>query len=84
MTLQRFPASEPYLEELGLEAGEGAADPEVELLAGIHAARFVLVRLHEAVHRGSDVAVGDGREPRPEDGLYRGDTGCCEWMSWSI
>ena len=60
------------LEELGLEAGESAADPQVELLAGVHAARLVLVGLHQAVHGGTNVAVGDGREAGPENGLWKG------------
>ena len=66
-------AAASHLEELGLESREGTADPEVELLAGVHAAGLVLVGLHQAVHGRPDIPVRDRRETRTEDGLWSGD-----------
>lgn len=36
-----------YLEELCLEPGEGAANPEVEFLSGVHGAGLILVGGHQ-------------------------------------
>jgi len=57
-----------YLEEASLEPGEGAANPEVQLLARVHRLGLVLVRLAQAVHGGHDVLVRDGGELGAEDG----------------
>lgn len=57
------------LEVLGLEPGESTADAQVQLLAGVHRQRLVVVRLAQAGHGVTDVCVCDGAEPGPEHSL---------------
>ena len=55
------------LEKFGLKSGEGAADPQVQLLPGVHGLGLVLVGLPQVVHGQLDVFVGDRRKFRPEN-----------------
>ena len=52
-----------------LTPGEGTADAEVQLLAGVHGQRLVAVGLPQLAHGLPDVRVGDGAELGSEHGL---------------
>lgn len=41
---------------------EGTANPEIQLLAGIHRQSFVAIGLSQVIHGIADVCVGDGTE----------------------